>query len=162
MVLSPLVFLMNLKDLGISSRVRAGVCKKGSGTTYYMAPERFTPSREHSYPSDWWSYGVMAHELLTGRIPFKAGAFNNSRDIEVDEKELEKVYEGGGKKIAPRNPSCSALCLPTCDYVLFVGINFTGCPGLPHTSPLFQMPTHGKQNEQLRHQARQQKVCPGT
>jgi serine/threonine protein kinase len=36
----------------------------------YMAPEVVTKGSGYSKPSDWWSFGVFAFDLLTGRSPF--------------------------------------------------------------------------------------------
>ena len=53
-----------------------------------MAPELYTTSHEHSYPSDWWAYGILAHELLTGRRPFKSDDFGGRPMVLTHELEL--------------------------------------------------------------------------
>ena len=66
-----------LADFGVSKDL--GQAGKSSsvmvGTIEYMAPEQFSPQRYgidgKIGPSlDLWSFGVMVHELLTGRTPF--------------------------------------------------------------------------------------------
>lgn len=66
-----------LADFGVSKEL--GQAGKSSsvmvGTIEYMAPEQFSPQRYgidgKIGPSlDLWSFGVMVHELLTGRTPF--------------------------------------------------------------------------------------------
>ncbi|KAJ3516688.1 hypothetical protein NLJ89_g971 [Agrocybe chaxingu] len=43
-----------------------------AGTYWYTAPEVFRHER-YSFGVDYWSVGVIYHELITGHIPFKYG-----------------------------------------------------------------------------------------
>jgi eukaryotic-like serine/threonine-protein kinase len=55
-------------DFGLA-RLAGGTATSGSGTPAYMAPERW----RHAPPTgaiDVWAFGMMLHELVTGRRPF--------------------------------------------------------------------------------------------
>ncbi|KAA3670136.1 uncharacterized protein DEA37_0008982, partial [Paragonimus westermani] len=41
------------------------------GTVEYMAPE-VVNRNGHGTAADWWSFGVLMYELLTGTLPFQA------------------------------------------------------------------------------------------
>lgn len=64
-----------LIDFGISYQVPTSslvcICEARSGTKPYLAPEVFvSPHHYHGYESDFWSLGVIMHELLFQRRPF--------------------------------------------------------------------------------------------
>jgi tRNA A-37 threonylcarbamoyl transferase component Bud32 len=67
-----------LIDFGLALRVQGGerVTRPFDhvGTLAYSAPERINPDTEYSADGpevDWWSFGVIAHEVLLGLSPFK-------------------------------------------------------------------------------------------
>lgn len=62
-----------ITDFGISSHSGLnpdGYDENQSGTTAYMAPERFLDDYESSTESDMWSFGATLYELITGKVPF--------------------------------------------------------------------------------------------
>lgn len=62
-----------ITDFGISTHRglnRDGYDDSQSGTTAYMAPERFNDNYESTPESDIWSLGATLYELVTGTVPF--------------------------------------------------------------------------------------------
>jgi len=43
------------------------------GTPEYMAPEIMNRSGRHGKEADWWSFGILMHDMLTGGPPFTGG-----------------------------------------------------------------------------------------
>lgn len=43
--------------------------KRILGTPNYMSPE-VIEGKEHGYPVDYWSLGVIAYEIIVGALPF--------------------------------------------------------------------------------------------
>lgn len=64
-------FKAKVGDFGLSKLAAAQRSVEGSdawGTVQYMAPECF--QGRFSYASDIWAFGVVLHEMMTGRRPF--------------------------------------------------------------------------------------------
>jgi len=74
-----------LTDFGLSKVAVDGEhqCRSMTGTVEYMAPEVI---KQQSYGTavDWWSFGILGFDLLTGSSPFSA---NN--DMKIQEKILK-------------------------------------------------------------------------
>ena len=74
-----------LTDFGLSKvAVDGGYrCRSMTGTLEYMAPEVIL-QKQYGPEVDWWSFGILAFDLLTGASPFYA---NN--DAKIREKILK-------------------------------------------------------------------------
>lgn len=73
-----------LTDFGLSKvKVDGEECRSMTGTVEYMAPE-VIQEQEYGTAVDWWSFGILGFDLLTGSSPFHA---NN--DMKIREKILK-------------------------------------------------------------------------
>ena len=74
-----------LTDFGLSKVAIDGQhrCRSMTGTLEYMAPEVLL-QQDYGTAVDWWSFGVLGFDLLTGSSPFQA---NN--DMKIREKILK-------------------------------------------------------------------------
>jgi serine/threonine protein kinase/tetratricopeptide (TPR) repeat protein len=62
-----------LTDFGLSRSISARISQEGSivGTVYYLAPEQAL-RQDIDFRADLYALGVMAYEMVTGRLPFTA------------------------------------------------------------------------------------------
>ena len=75
-----------------------------SGTISYMAPEQATGSPLQD-SSDWYAFGVMLFEALTGRLPFR------SRGAEMVRAKLEKDAPPPSRFAPETPPDLDQLCI---------------------------------------------------
>ncbi|KAL9100376.1 MAG: hypothetical protein Q9163_004246 [Psora crenata] len=70
-----------LTDFGLSKVAANGEeCRSMTGTIEYMAPEVIQEQR-YGTAVDWWSFGILGYDLLTGSTPFSA-----HNDMKIREK----------------------------------------------------------------------------
>jgi serine/threonine protein kinase len=61
---------LQLADFGLSENIKKeGFSKTLCGTAYYIAPEMIE-GISYDYSVDWWSYGILAYELICGILPY--------------------------------------------------------------------------------------------
>ena len=59
-----------ITDFGLSKETLEDKAYSFCGTVEYMAPE-VVNRKGHSFSADWWSFGVLMYEMLTGQLPFQ-------------------------------------------------------------------------------------------
>jgi eukaryotic-like serine/threonine-protein kinase len=68
---------VKLMDLGFGHRPgeHADLMREGYlfGTPDYLAPELCCGDKNHTFASDWFSFGLVLAEMLTGELPYPAG-----------------------------------------------------------------------------------------
>jgi len=62
------------------------------GTVEYMAPEILNRSGRHGKEADWWSFGILMHDMLTGRPPFTGTNRKQISDMVLRGKLKLKAY----------------------------------------------------------------------
>ena len=79
-----------LTDFGLSKENITGETQAASlcGTAEYLAPEVLASNRAYGKACDWWSFGVLLYELITGIPPFYGRGVNETFS-KIKEREPE-------------------------------------------------------------------------
>ena len=88
-----------------------------TGSIFYRAPESF----EGIYDSkiDIWSTGIVAYELFTGSVPFKARQQQSiidkitNEEIDFEALKVSKEVKNTIKKMLEKNPEARATSVQT-------------------------------------------------
>lgn len=64
-----IAFNLIKKDFGLAKKSSSMIAKSRCGTLVYNPPEMIL-GKHYNHTSDWYSLGVIAFELTTGRVPF--------------------------------------------------------------------------------------------
>lgn len=72
-----------------------------TGSLHNMAPEMAAETCGHSFSVDWWAFGVLVHEMLTGEgFPWSRGWSSSERDAAARRASaLSALGQGEGEKI---------------------------------------------------------------
>ncbi|KAG0142769.1 hypothetical protein CROQUDRAFT_673346 [Cronartium quercuum f. sp. fusiforme G11] len=88
---------VKLADFGLSKDVSETYERTSSfcGTFTYLAPEVHSQFAAYNYAIDWYSLGIMTHELLTGDVPFP-------KNVQQSRPDLVKAIVQGNLSLDPR------------------------------------------------------------
>ncbi|MCJ1335160.1 serine/threonine protein kinase psk1 [Bachmanniomyces sp. S44760] len=88
-----------LTDFGLSKVAVEGEesCKSILGTIEYMAPEVIL-GQDYGYSVDWWSFGALGYDLLTGAPPFRANNHAKMQEKILKQKLSLPYYLGPDSK----------------------------------------------------------------
>lgn len=109
--------------------------KRILGTPNYMSPE-VIEGKEHSYPVDYWSLGVMAYEIIVGALPFSGDTVDelfknitagNVEYPDIDDEVWPEETDDFVKRLLDPNPRTrlgSSDIQEIKDHAYFKGVNW--------------------------------------
>ena len=80
--------VIKLSDFGLAQPLGGGRPAGGAylaGSAYYMSPEQIRATEEIDHRSDLYSLGVVLYEMVTGRVPFRAGNLYELMEAHVEQ-----------------------------------------------------------------------------
>ncbi|OTB02502.1 hypothetical protein M426DRAFT_322594 [Hypoxylon sp. CI-4A] len=89
-----------LTDFGLSKvaiNEEDGSCKSILGTVEYMAPE-VVQGQKYGKAVDWWSFGALGYDLMTGNPPFRGGNHAKIQNNIVKQKLVLPYFLGPDAK----------------------------------------------------------------
>lgn len=93
---------MVLSDFGLAYDIRKTdlqVVGRIGGTIQYLAPEAFDETKPFGHAADWWSFGILAHEFFTRKVPYTNFDVGTESG---DAEEMRKIYENAVLTIDPQ------------------------------------------------------------
>ncbi len=96
-----------LLDFGLVSAASIETTQSGAGTPEYMAPEQVA-MQPVSGAADWYAFGVILFELLSGRLPFEG----------LPHEILYRKQHGRAPRLAALAPGVPADLAALCDRLL--------------------------------------------
>ena len=96
-----------LLDFGLVSAASIETTQSGAGTPEYMAPEQVA-MQPVSGAADWYAFGVILFELLSGRLPFEG----------LPHEILYRKQHGRAPRVAALVPGVPANLAALCDRLL--------------------------------------------
>jgi len=96
-----------LLDFGLVSAVSIETTQSGAGTPEYMAPEQVA-MQPVSGAADWYAFGVILFELLSGRLPFEG----------LPHEILYRKQHGRAPRVTALAPGVPADLAALCDRLL--------------------------------------------
>lgn len=105
--------VVRLLDFGIAQVVPNGSAQESEvtgsavvlGSPLYMAPEQLRPSSVVDARADIWALGVVAHELLTGNMPFAGSSLPEI---------CASILDADPPELGPRCPAALAAVVERC------------------------------------------------
>ena len=98
---------VKLTDFGLA-KVSEGKTFTACGTRQYCAPEMFG-CLGHAHAADWWSLGITAFELMTGRVPFQGSPQGRPSEAGIKKarfcKEAQGACEDFVKQLCTEDPA---------------------------------------------------------
>lgn len=79
-------FIPKINDLSLAAIIDEKIVTMTNrvGIFAYMAPEMFKGDGIYLYPVDVYSFGILVHEILTGKLPFDGGFFRIFRFLKLN------------------------------------------------------------------------------
>jgi serine/threonine protein kinase/tetratricopeptide (TPR) repeat protein len=96
-----------LLDFGLVSAASIETTQSGAGTPEYMAPEQVAMQPVNA-AADWYAFGVILFELLTGRLPFEG----------LPHEILYRKQHGHAPRVAVMAPDAPPDLASLCDRLL--------------------------------------------
>jgi eukaryotic-like serine/threonine-protein kinase len=121
---TPAGLQIKLTDFDLAREAAAKRTRKQSGTAAYLAPEQIRRGVVGT-PADVFAFGILAYQLVTGRMPFQGKHEKELRWRQISERFVPKPAKSLAPDLSPKVDSIISRCLekdpahrlPTMAYV---------------------------------------------